>query len=67
MQIAILQRLKPVDEIKIPCPFCEQEFKVPKKWIRENKRVFCTSCCKAFDVELPEEIEIPDHWGNDYD
>lgn len=43
--------------IEIECRFCGTEFSVARNWIVTNGRVFCTSCCKAFDVRLGEEYE----------
>lgn len=50
----------------IVCPFCREHFCVETDWIQKNGRVFCTTCCKAFDVSL--EIEDGSrYYGEFYD
>lgn len=53
------------DTVRIECPFCEHIVESPRDWIVQNGRVFCGTCCKAFDVseeDLPKEISLPDFW-----
>ena len=50
----------------VQCPFCGTTFKVDADWIVKNERVFCGTCCKAFDAKLEEEK--PKEWyGEFYD
>lgn len=45
---------------EISCQFCKTEFTVPKVWVIKNKRVFCSGCCKSFDVHVGEEENTSD-------
>lgn len=51
--------------LRIECPYCESIVEVEKSWVQQNGRVFCGTCCKAFDTTVPEEKEdynIGDFW-----
>lgn len=39
----------------LDCPFCESVVKVPFDFAKENKRVFCGTCCKSFAVSIEED------------
>lgn len=42
------------------CPYCKSVVLVNIKWAIQNGRVFCNSCCKAFDIHVgEEEPELP--------
>ena len=41
------------------CPFCKSVVKVDVKFAIKNGRIFCNSCCKAFDISIEEEEEVP--------
>ena len=63
IDVDIVQMSK--DTVRIECPFCEHIVESPRDWIVQNGRVFCGTCCKAFDVseeDLPKEISLPDFW-----
>ena len=41
----------------IKCPYCKSIIKVDIDWIIKNGRVFCPSCCKAFDLSVEDDDE----------
>lgn len=41
----------------ISCPFCKSTVEIDISWAIRNGRVFCGSCCKAFDIRVGEETE----------
>jgi len=43
----------------MPCPYCKSIVEVNIDWAIRNGRVFCNSCCKAFDVRVGEEETPP--------
>jgi len=45
-----------------PCPYCRSIVEVNITWAIKNGRVFCNSCCKAFDIRVGEEEteEVPE-------
>jgi predicted Zn finger-like uncharacterized protein len=51
---------------EIQCPYCGAHFVVEKDWIIQNGRVFCGTCCKAFDVSLEKE-DPSNYFGEFYD
>lgn len=66
VQLVGLRRLQmSKDTVRIECPFCESIVESPRDWIVQNQRLFCPTCCKAFDVseeDLPKKIDYPDFW-----
>jgi endogenous inhibitor of DNA gyrase (YacG/DUF329 family) len=50
----------------VECPYCGAHFSVDRDWLEENKRTFCGTCCKAFDVEAEKE-DTDDFYGDFYD
>lgn len=50
----------------IECPYCGSTFEVEKEWVGKNERVFCGTCCKAFDVQLEKE-DPSNYFGEFYD
>ena len=38
------------------CPFCDSLVEVDIPFARKNKRIFCGTCCKAFDIEVEDEV-----------
>ena len=42
-------------DYEIECPFCRYTNEVPVEWLKKNGRVFCPTCCKAFDIAIKEE------------
>lgn len=61
-------------KIDIPCRFCPHTVNVDKDFAIKNGRVFCESCCKAFDVVVrsqereiqSEDIPIYPYIGMDF-
>lgn len=60
-------------DIGIRCIFCHSTIVVDKKFAATNGRVFCPSCCKAFEVvvdyneyDSDEECDIEDKEDLDY-
>lgn len=43
--------------VTLDCPFCESEVQVPFDFAKDNKRVFCGTCCKSFAVSLEDNTE----------
>lgn len=41
------------------CPYCKSLVLVNIKWAETNGRVFCNTCCKAFDILVGEEEAPP--------
>ena len=39
------------------CPFHDGEILIDVDWAATNGRVFCEVCCKAFDVQIKEQIK----------
>ena len=37
------------------CPYCKSVVLINIRWAIQNGRVFCNSCCKAFDIHVGEE------------
>lgn len=37
------------------CPYCKSVVKIDIEFAIKNERVFCNSCCKAFDIKIGEE------------
>lgn len=48
------------------CPFCGYTVEIDVAWAKKNGRVFCGTCCKAFDLRIEEddEDEIPEGLPN---
>jgi uncharacterized Zn finger protein (UPF0148 family) len=47
--------------IDLQCPFCNYKVKTDKDFAAKNGRVFCTTCCKAFDVKVRTEDQEEEH------
>lgn len=43
------------------CPYCKSVVEVNIDFAIRNGRIFCNSCCKAFDIQVGEEEddEVP--------
>lgn len=53
--------------VKTKCPLCKSEIEIDVDFAIKNKRVFCTECCRAFDVEIDEK-PIPSSYSEiEYD
>jgi uncharacterized protein YbaR (Trm112 family) len=39
----------------IECPFCKSDLEIDIEFAKKNGRVFCGSCCKAFDIKIEEK------------
>ena len=37
------------------CPFCKSVVEVNVRFAKENGRIFCNSCCKAFDIMIEDD------------
>lgn len=48
----------------IKCPYCKYNLEIDVKFAEENGRVFCGTCCKAFDIELREEETTEDPYSD---
>lgn len=46
------------------CPFCKSIVEVNVKFAKSNGRIFCNSCCKAFDIHI--EDDEPEEKKQDY-
>lgn len=53
------------NDLDIRCRLCNHPFTTDKQFAIKNKRVFCPSCCKAFDVNITETKEASD-WYKKY-
>jgi uncharacterized Zn finger protein (UPF0148 family) len=38
----------------ISCPYCKYPVEIDVEFTKKNGRVFCGTCCKAFDVKLQD-------------
>ena len=47
--------------MNIDCPYCSSNVEVNIEWAKKNGRIFCGSCCKSFEVKVPDYSwqEIP--------
>lgn len=41
------------------CPYCRYTVMINLKWAEKNGRVFCSTCCKSFEVHVGEEESEP--------
>ena len=41
--------------INVRCPFCSYPVQSDKDFAIKNKRIFCGTCCKSFDVDIQED------------
>ena len=41
--------------INIRCPYCQYPVQSEKDFAIKNKRIFCGTCCKSFDVDIQED------------
>lgn len=48
----------------VECPICGSEVNIDIEFAKKNGRVFCGSCCRAFDIELKEKDE-EDEYSDD--
>lgn len=39
------------------CPYCKSLVEVDISWAIHNERIFCGSCCKAFEIRVGEETK----------
>lgn len=51
--------------IKMQCPYCNYQLTTDKDFAIKNKRVFCGTCCKSFDVQIEENTKNSD-WYKKY-
>lgn len=51
---------------RLQCPYCGVNLEVETDWVAKNERVFCGTCCKAFDVQV-EEDKSDNYYGDFYD
>lgn len=42
------------------CPYCRYTVMINLKWAQKNGRVFCSTCCKSFEVHVGEEENEPE-------
>ena len=47
--------------IELDCPFCNYKVETDKDFVNKNGRVFCTTCCKSFDVKIRVETQDEDY------
>jgi uncharacterized Zn finger protein (UPF0148 family) len=51
-----MSKYEELDEnISLQCPLCGFPIIVARSWAIKNGRIFCDTCCKAFDVEIKQE------------
>lgn len=50
---------RPIHVQTIGCPFCKYPVEVDMEWAARNGRVFCGTCCKAFDVNVAPPASQP--------
>lgn len=48
--------------MNLDCPYCNHNVEVDVSWARQNGRIFCGTCCKSFDVKVPEESAYNFPW-----
>ena len=53
--------------VKTKCPLCKSEVEIDVDFAIKNKRVFCTECCRAFDVEIDEKPTYKSYSEMEYD
>lgn len=39
----------------IDCPLCRYPLEICINWAQKNKRVFCGTCCRSFDVDFSSQ------------
>lgn len=47
------------------CPFCSHAVITDKDFAIKNKRIFCGTCCKSFDVQI-ENNQKDEEWYKKY-
>lgn len=50
----------------IECPFCKSDLEIDVEFAKKNGRVFCGSCCKAFEIKIQDRPIMRDR-DDDYD
>lgn len=48
--------------MNVNCPFCNYNVEVDVSWARKNGKIFCGTCCKSFEVKVPEESAYNFPW-----